>query len=365
MEFTFNMPTSIRFGKDVLLSDPSPLKLGERALIVTGKNSGRKSGALYDVKSALNALKVPYDVFEGIENNPKVEQCKALGDEARRAGADFIIGVGGGSPIDAAKAIAVFAKNDIPCERIFRYGYDNGILPIAAVPTTAGTGSEVTPWSVLTVDAVQTKRSFGGPDTFPRVAFLDPRYTYHMPLALTRNTAMDAFTHAFESLISKKASPMTDAVNLYVLRAFGACFRPLETGDVEPLREKLMLLSMLAGTTIANTGTTLMHALGYPLTYFLDIPHGKANAIVMRTYLYELNAFRKDRLMIALDALGMTYDALMDYLARNYPVPFSRNDVDLERWAEGIMHASSARNTQTPLDKEHILTVYERLWDEA
>ena len=119
MEFGFHFPTKIRFGRGAVQNNGAALRLGERAFIVTGKHSGRASGALADVIAALTHEKIECSVFEGIGNNPDVEQCRVVGAQARAFHADFIIGIGGGSPLDAAKAVVVFAANDIPAEQLF------------------------------------------------------------------------------------------------------------------------------------------------------------------------------------------------------------------------------------------------------
>ncbi|MBQ9833130.1 MAG: iron-containing alcohol dehydrogenase [Clostridia bacterium] len=362
MFFTHCVPTNIRFGNDIIKKDKELFNAFKHAFIVTGAASGRLSGALEDVIDALKSLSIKFDIFEGIGNNPNIMQCYEIGAQARSIGADLIIGIGGGSPLDAAKAIAVYARNDIAPTDIFKCDFANGILPIIAVPTTSGTGSEVTPWSILTVDEWQTKRSFGCSSSFPTIAFLDPKYTFNMPLDITRNTAMDAMTHGFESLISIKASPITDATNAYALNLFSSCMEPLAQGDVEPIREKLMLISMLTGTTIANTGTTLMHAMGYPLTYFLQVPHGRANVTVMPAYLNLLKKKNCVKLQSALDALKLTFNELTNYLAMNFPVEFNRNDADIELWTTQTLSASSVRNTGIDVTQDDILNAYASLW---
>ncbi|MDR0840063.1 MAG: iron-containing alcohol dehydrogenase [Christensenellaceae bacterium] len=364
MQFQFGMPTDIYFGRGAVRAHAEALRLGKRAYIITGKTSGRSSGALRDVTEALRSGGIAYDVFEGIGNNPLVEQCYQLGAQVRRAGADFIIGIGGGSPLDAAKAIAVYAANDIPPERIFSYGYDNGVLPILAVPTTSGTGSEVTPWSILTDDAKQTKRSFGGPLTFPKAAFLDPAYTDSLPADATRNTALDALQHCIEGVFSLKASPYSDALALDAIRRFGACMPALERGDFAPIRDALMLISMMAGTVIANTGTTLMHAMGYSLTYFYDVPHGLANALVMPVYMAEMQRYRPDAMERVLGALGMSQADLAAYLKRSFKPSFTPRPGELAKWAALVTEAAAGvKAAGLPVEQSYVEDLYRRAFE--
>ncbi|MEG1811428.1 MAG: iron-containing alcohol dehydrogenase family protein [Clostridia bacterium] len=362
MNFKFDIPTSVYFGNGAVRDNSSALVLGKCAFVVAGENSGRRSGALDDVQKALDDAEIEYKIFEGIANNPNVLQCKYLGDEAREFGADFIIGIGGGSPLDAAKAVAVFALNDIPAGDIFKNEFKNGVLPIVAVPTTSGTGSEVTPWSVMTWDEIQTKQSFGCDQTYPRMALLDPRYTESLPQSISLDTAMDAFEHCFESIISLKANPITDAMNFYALKLFAECMQPLSRGEFAPIREKLMLISMLGGMTISQTGTTLMHALGYPLTYFKDVPHGRANCMVLPTYIEELKQYRPDRLKVALNALGCSQDELCKYVKDSYPLSFSATDDELRLWASQTSDKRPDKSTGTPQSAEHLFEVYKRMF---
>lgn len=361
MDFSFNIPTRILFSRGSIRDNAEALRLGKRAFVVTGKSSGRLSGALDDVEHELDALKIAYETFEGVGNNPDVEQCRELGARARDFHADFIVGIGGGSPIDAAKAVAVFGAGDIEPEMLFQNKYGN-VLPIIAIPTTSGTGSEATPWSVLTWKKVQTKQSFGGIKTFPRVAFLDPGYTESLSPSVTLDTAFDAFSHCFESVISTKASPVTDALNFYALSRFGALMDPLERGEYTSIRDELMHVSLLGGISIANTGTTLMHAMGYSLTYFKNVPHGKANAYVLPAYLTEVNAYRPQRLEAALNALGVSQEKLIAYTKRNFPLDVQASAEELSLWAAQTAAKNPQRSTGTSNDTGHIRELYEMLF---
>ena len=360
MKFLFNMPTSIRFSRGAVQNNAEALRLGGRAFVVTGRNSGRLSGALSDVERQLKALKIVYETFEGVGNNPEVEQCRELGAHAREFHADFIVGIGGGSPIDAAKAVAVFGAENIEPEALFQNKYER-VLPVAAVPTTSGTGSEATPWSVLTWRKVETKQSFGGIKTFPRVALLDPGYTESLSPSVTLDTAFDALTHCLESVISTKASPVTDALNFYALSRFGALMGPLERGELAPIRDELMFVSLLGGMGIANTGTTLMHAMGYPLTYFKNVPHGRANAYVLPAYLSEVGDRRPQRLEAALNALGVSREELVSYTKRNFPLDMRLDAAELSLWAAQTVAKDPQKTTGVPNDMEHIRALYEML----
>ena len=285
--YSFFMPTRVIHGERELVNQAGLLKqLGNRCLLVTGRTSARVSGALDDAVEALTSQGIDYELFDQVENNPSLENVGAGGEAARRYKPDFILGIGGGSPLDASKAIAVLAVNDMEPEELYRNEFANQPLPIAAIPTTAGTGSEVTPYSVLTDPAAETKRSFSVPEVFPKIAFLDWRYTANLPVTITRDTALDALSHLVEGYLSRRATGTSDIFAQQGIELWAECLKSLQEGAFAPEdRDRLLVASALGGITIAHTGTTLVHALGYSLTYYHDLPHGRANGLLMGEYL--------------------------------------------------------------------------------
>jgi alcohol dehydrogenase class IV len=307
MQFKFHMPTKAYFGTGCISGNSRELALlGRKALIVTGGHSARVSGALEDICNALTALNIGYTVFDKVENNPSTDTVKAGGAEAKRTGADFIVGIGGGSPLDASKAVAVLAVNDIDPVELFTNKFASKPLPVAAIPTTAGTGSEVTPYCILTRNDLQTKASFGNADTFPSIAFLDPRYTESQPLEVSVNTAVDAFSHCLEGYLGKRRTPASDILALEGIRLFGSCLGDLKSGNISHYgREELLYMSMLGGMVISHTGTTIVHGAGYNLTYFKGIPHGKANGYLMAEYMRYNYDYDRDRIDNVIKLLQM------------------------------------------------------------
>jgi alcohol dehydrogenase class IV len=311
-EFKFHMPVKVFFGADCLNNNASELlKYGKRALIVTGGHSAHRSGALDDVIRILNESGADHEIFSSVENNPGLDSVGRAGEMAASFGADMIVGIGGGSPLDAAKAAAVLATNPIDPIRLYENVFQNKPLPIVAIPTTAGTGSEVTQYSILTRKDVGTKMSFGNESTFPVLAFLDPNYTMSMPPDVTANTAVDAFSHAMEGYLSKRAGPMSDDLALASMRYFAMCREALLSGDPNYTdRENLLYSSLLAGTVIAQTGTTALHAMGYALTYYKGVAHGRANGLLMEEYLRFNESEAGDRIALALKTAG--FDGIAD-----------------------------------------------------
>ena len=285
--YSFFMPTKVVHGEKELVAQAEQLRqFGKKCLLVTGKNSARLSGALADAEEALKSQGIGYEHFDRVENNPSLENVAAGGEVARRYKPDFILAIGGGSPLDAAKAIATLATNQIDPDELYSNKFDHTPLPIVAIPTTAGTGSEVTPYSILTVPEAETKRSFSVPELFPKIAFLDWRYTENLPVPITRDTAVDALSHLVEGYLSRRATGTSDIFSEQGMRLWAKCIPALRKGEFRSEdRDRLLVASTLGGITISHTGTTLVHSLGYSLTYYHDLPHGRANGVLMGEYL--------------------------------------------------------------------------------
>lgn len=281
-DFHFYMPTRIFRGRNSVTEHGKELlSLGQHALIVTGKSSS-KCGALSDVLSALANNGQQYTLFDRVTPNPTVACVREGIALLKSAGADFIVAIGGGSPMDAAKAIALLSVQERADEEIFAGGYSQNALPMAHVPTTAGTGSEVTQYAILTNDEKQTKTSISSLALFPRIAFLDGKYTFSLPRAITVNTAADAFSHAVEGILSTTSNELSDLLASECLRILYPLLRvAAEDRLSQEERDALLYASTLAGMTIAQTGTTAVHGMGYYLTYFYGIDHGRANALLL------------------------------------------------------------------------------------
>ena len=359
--FKFHMPTRVFCGKGCLYENKAEILLGKSALIVTGKSSGKKSGALDEVIKILNEEKIPYHVYDKVENNPEINDMARGGEFARECGCDFIIAIGGGSPLDGAKAIAVYATNpvgqDFALYDIFTGKYKNKPLPMVAIPTTSGTGSEVTPYSILTLHKEQTKRSFSCPDTFFKSAFLDGSYMESLPLEVLRNTAVDAMCHLIEGYTNKKSSEGSDYIALEGLRIFGKHLDKLVSGELDnEVRTELLWASSLGGIVISQTGTTIVHSMGYELTYFKDIPHGQANGYLLYEYMVRLD---KERVKNILDCLGMDSLAEMkEFLKKVLPSVCDLTEKDLYEWVEISIKAKNVALCPFPVTKELEIEIY-------
>ncbi len=341
----FYLPTKIFKGKDCVIENKEQLILGTRAFIVTGHTSGRLSGALDDVERVLNSRNIPYAVWDKTGNNPTVEECFEAGREAREFNADFVIGIGGGSPLDAAKAVAVYAVNpQMSPMDIYKCDYPAKPLPMAAIPTTAGTGSEATQYSVLTVKTEETKKSFSTEDTFYKVAFLDGKYTQNLPLHITRNTAVDALSHLVESYTNTRATDMTEYIALKGMRIWGKKINALVNGELTTEdRDDLLWASTLGGIVIAQTGTTIVHSMGYPLTFFKGIPHGMANGMLLEQYLKNAERTIPEKVEILLLNLGLdSVEALGEILEKLLPNEYTFTKAETDKWAQSTIKAKNA-----------------------
>lgn len=278
-------------------------KTGRKALIVTGKNSSRVNGSLDDVIKALEANEGQYVIFDRVEENPSIETVM----EARKLGiqekVDYIIGVGGGSPIDAAKAIALMIGNPQCDESILFENTMRRYLPVVAVPTTAGTGTEVTPYSILTIHEKRTKKSISH-RIYPVLALVDYKYLKTQSQEVLVNTAIDALAHLVESYLNTKADDLNKMYSEKGLRLFGDIKDRLKTPE-DAVYITLSNMAMIAGMAIAHTGTSLPHGLSYMLTYELGIPHGKACGLYLGKYMEIYEEKDKESVDKVLGNLGM------------------------------------------------------------
>lgn len=319
MNINSYMPVQIISGKDCLKENYKLLAdMGKKCLIVTGGNSAKKSGALNDAIEALEKCSVSYCIFDGITENPQTADCHAAGCMARENNADFILGIGGGSPLDASKAIAIYASNpELTPADIYLRKYENKPLPVVLVGTTSGTGSEVTGVAVLTDSSVSLKKSISGHDCYSVISFCDYSYTMTMPYSVTVSTALDAFAHAVEAYFSSTANDISD---VYAEKAFAM----LRTGLLhfynnkslpdENLREELYNASLFAGLCLNITGTCFPHTMGYILTEDFGIAHGRACAAFIPEFIRISAENMSCKAQKLFDIMGMDCDTLCNLI---------------------------------------------------
>ena len=316
----FYMPVKLLTGESCVRKGAEELaKLGRRCLIVTGSSSARKSGALDDCIAALTAFDIAYRVYDGITQNPYLSSCAEAGREAAAFGADFIVGIGGGSPLDAAKAAAVLAANDMDPHGLYAGGWERPSLPFALIGTTAGTGSEVSAVSVLTDDKTGRKKSFAHRgQTYARVSFGDPKYTLSLPFEFTMSTALDALSHAIEGYYSSAANAGSDVFALLAVNEVYGALCEIKPGEEisYALRERLYYGSLHAGMTLNHCGTCFCHQFGYFLSEDHHIPHGFACAATLPEYLLRGKRFMPGKAAALEAAAGCSSERLAEDIAR-------------------------------------------------
>jgi len=281
------MPVRIIFGIGALsrVGDEAS-KLGSRALIVTGRKAMRELNILNTVVSLLGEKNVQSVIFDKVEPNPSVETVMEGAEIVKEEKCDFVIGLGGGSALDAAKGIAIAATHE---GSIWEYveGYPkrreitSKVLPILAIPSTSGTGSETTPYAVITHKEERIKDTLVSPFIYPRISIIDPEIAAKMPPRLTAHTGMDAFCHALEGFTSRNSQPITDIIALDALsRLIRYLPRAVAFGEDMEAREQVSWAATEAGIVIGETGCTLCHAMAHPVTAHYNVPHGLACALL-------------------------------------------------------------------------------------
>jgi alcohol dehydrogenase class IV len=364
----FCLPTRVIAGKGCVREQAGLLAgVGARALIITGACSSKENGSEKDIEEALASQGIAFSLFDRVESNPGIASCRLAAKAARLFKADFIVGIGGGSPLDAAKAAAILARNNLGDQELFRGNYPNGALPVVAVPTTAGTGSEVTQYAILTNDAIESKSSISWEGVFPVLAFLDSAYTASLPHRVAVSSALDALSHAVEGYLAVKSDPWSRALAYEALRSLGKALPRLATGARdEALRSELLIAANMAGAVIAQTGTTIVHAMGYSLTYFKGIDHGRANGLLLGPYLEFIAEARPDGVREVLTALGLPdfpacrglLDSLLGERERLAPE-------DIRKFTEMALRTRHASNTARQVGGPEIEDLYARSLSEG
>lgn len=312
----FYMPTNAITGNNCVIENYEIFnQIGKKAIIVCGKNSARLCGALDDVVEVLSKNGQSYVLFDEIMPNPTIDVVYKGADVAKAEGADFVIAIGGGSPMDAAKSIAVLAVEEVKREDIFKGGF-NKALPMIHIPTTAGTGSEVTPYSILTNDEVRSKMTMSSPVMFPDYALLDGKYMEKLPVDVTINTVVDALSHSVEGMLSKKSTVFSDMAARKSIEMISGHFDDLLTGAFDlNTRQEFLEASALGGIVISQTGTTVVHTMGYSFTYFKGTDHGRANGLTLGSFLKLGEKHCPERIEEILTYLGMlSVDEFINYL---------------------------------------------------
>ncbi|VUX17563.1 Alcohol dehydrogenase 2 [[Ruminococcus] torques] len=283
-EFSFSVPQNITVGKGSLAKLPEIAKksVGSHAFLMSGPHL-EKMGLVEKAANSLKSAGIAVDTFTDIEGNPSVETVDKATAAFKEAGADFIVAFGGGSPMDVAKAVGVTAKyGGSITEYEGAHKVPGPIIPLIAIPTTAGTGSEVTAFSVITDHSRDYKLTVFSYEILPAYAILDAELLTTAPASVAAACGIDAFIHAEEAYISTAASPFSDAMAEKAMSLIGKNIRRFvaNRGDIEAA-ESMLVGSLFAGIAFSFARLGNVHAMSHPVSAFFDVPHGVANAVLL------------------------------------------------------------------------------------
>ena len=304
MADTFIAPGQIISGNRALdMAAGTVAKLGKKALVVTD-DVMRQLGNLDKVTDMLMKAGVSYAVFTGVSGEPDDRMIQAGVAVYREENCDFLVGLGGGSPIDSMKAIAMIAAwGGRPADYMGRTVCEKP-APMAAIPTTAGTGSEATQFTIITDTATQVKMLLKGPGLMPDLAVIDPQFTMTAPPGITAATGVDALTHAIEGYITPGAWSLSDCLSMQTIRMIAKNLAKSADGDV-PAGEQMAYASYITGMAYSNVGLGLVHGMAHPLGGRLGVAHGVANGILLAPVMEYNKDFTGEKYRDIADAFGI------------------------------------------------------------
>lgn len=279
----FTTPAHIITGTRILNEAAPYLKaMGNKAFVVTGKHVA-VSEMMTKLKDTLASENISYEIFDGVTSEPTDKMIEQGVSLFKQSASDFIIGIGGGSPLDAAKAIAAMSVNSGKISDYNGVEITGSLPPVAAIPTTAGTGSEATKLTVITDSEHGIKMLLKGSALIPSLAVVDASFTVSAPSSVTAATGLDALTHAVEAYTSKKALPLTDALAVSAVKRIMK-YLPIAYNEPDNLiaREQMSVAALEAGICINNSSVTIVHGMSRPIGALFHVPHGMSNAMLLK-----------------------------------------------------------------------------------
>jgi len=380
------LPRIMQVGAGASLEIPNVLRSLDckRALIVTDKMMVQL-GYAATISDALAQQDIACDVFDDTMPEPTVASIQAGVAAARDGDYDCIIALGGGSPIDSAKAISILARfgGVMQDYRFPRMVNEQG-LPLIAIPTTAGTGSEVTRFTIITDETSDEKMLCVGLGFMPIAALVDFNLTMSLPARITADTGIDALTHAMEAYVSKKANPYSDSQAIAAMKLIGPNLRPTyHDGGNKAAREAMMLGSTLAGVAFSNASVALVHGMSRPIGAFFHVPHGLSNAMLLPSVTEFSIPAAPERYADCARAMGVATSQDSDEIANQkllvelralnaelaVPTP-EQFGIEREQFfevcqtmAEQALASGSPGNNPRVPSVEQMVTIYQGLWD--
>lgn len=373
-EMVLRGPKELFFGSGVRQQLGKQAALfGTRALLCCGRTALKRSGALEELRGLLEAQGVGVTVFAEVEAEPSLDMVERGRTAYHRSGCDLVIAVGGGSALDVGKAIAALAPHGEPMSHWFAGAEITGQgAPCIALPTTAGTGAEVTPNSVLTDPVTLNKASIRGHCLLPEVALVDPELTLSCPPDQTAYSGLDALTQALESYVSLGANPVSDALcELSVTRLAGALQQAVAHGADLAAREDMACGSVLAGLALASARLGLVHGLAHPLGALYHLPHGQVcGALLPYVLEYNLEAAGPKYAAVARRlAIGETGADLVTWVRRlvrevGAELDFAAaglQEADFDRLISPTLASGSSKHNPAPLSAESVRALLARI----
>lgn len=383
MAYQFQLPGRTVIGENALASCQSIISgFGKKAFIVTGKIV-TKTGLLKSLTDCLDAWGIAWQVFNDITGEPTDQMIEAGVKAYKDAECDFIAGIGGGSPLDSAKAIGAMTVLGGKITDYMGFEIKGKFPPLVLIPTTAGTGSEATKFTIITDTEKDVKMLLKGDALLPDLAVIDSALTITAPPDITAATGMDALTHAIEAYTSRKANTLTD---MYALDAIKRIFTYLPAayrdGSNRKAREEMSIAAYEAGICINNASVTLVHGMSRPIGALFHVPHGISNAMLIKECLsYVLNGcyekFAKAAREIGaadsytpddaaamsfIRALGRLCEKLNIPTLREYGIDKERFDALTDKMAVDAMASGSPSNTMKAVTKNDLQIIYQKLW---
>lgn len=383
MAYQFTTPGRTIYGEGALIKSKDFIKqYGKKALIVTGKIV-TKIGTVKLLTDLLDSEGIQYVIFNEILGEPTGKMVEAGVFAYKENKCDFLIGIGGGSPLDSTKAIAAMSTLDGSIEDYMGKELEGQFPPMVLIPTTAGTGSEATKFTIITDTKKDIKMLLKGEKLLPQLAIIDPALSVSSPKNVTSATGMDALTHAVEAYTSKKASPITD---MYALSAIKRIFKYLpvayqDGSDIEA-RKELSLAAYEAGVCINNSSVTLVHGMSRPIGASFHVPHGISNAML----LVECMRFAIPGDYQKFGEIGRNIGAASDtesdeqaayaFLSaleeicaiceiptlEEYGINRDKFFDLLDKMAQDALNSGSPANTIRQTEKENMIAIYKALW---
>ncbi|WP_282804193.1 iron-containing alcohol dehydrogenase [Clostridium tetani] len=383
MAYKINIPGNIIYGKNALKESSKNIKeLGKKALIVTDKIMV-DIGNVKRVSEVLDDIGIKYEIYDGINSEPTDVMVDKGIEIYNNSHCDFLIAIGGGSSIDASKAIGAMITNLGNINDYMGKIIENAPPSIVAIPTTAGTGSEATEFTIISNTKDNIKMLLKGQNLIPTLAIVDPQFSITVPKNITATTGIDALTHAIESYTSKRANSFSDTFALSaVKRIFSNLTKAYKDGKNFEARNEMALGALEAGIAFNNSSVTIVHGMSRPIGALFKVPHGLSNALLLPRCLEFAIQGEEKRFADIAKAIGICNEQIsnkeaaeklvkeIESLCKDINIPtleeygIEKNEFyeEINKMAEDALNSGSPANTRRQPTKEDIVNIYRQLY---